>query len=106
MNHAINIMDVKHEIKMGRWEVVFHRGSILLRDTRSGEAVKIGDLQVHEYHPKPYVVTKADCHYGHKKIAERFGCSVEEMCRVNNITLNDLLVPGMQLKIPMPKEEV
>lgn len=44
MSSTIDIVAVKHKIKMGRWEVVFHRGNILLRDTRSGEAVKIGEL--------------------------------------------------------------
>lgn len=44
MSPTIDIVAVKQEIKMGRLEVIFHHGNILLRETRSGEAVKIGEL--------------------------------------------------------------
>ena len=111
MSPTIDIVAVKQEIKMGRLEVIFHRGNILLRETGSGEAVKIGELLVElsskvvKCYPKPYMVTSKDGPYGHKRIAEKFGCSVEDLCRVNNISVNKPLRAGELLKIPMPKEE-
>ena len=39
-----DIMAVKESIKNGRLQVAFHGNNILLKDTRSGEAVKIGEL--------------------------------------------------------------
>lgn len=40
----VDIVDVKEAIKNGRLQVIFHRNNILLKDTSSGEAVKIGEL--------------------------------------------------------------
>ena len=48
MSPTIDIVAVKQEIKMGRLEVISYRGNILLRDTRNGEAVKIGELKKEE----------------------------------------------------------
>lgn len=40
----LDIIDVKANIKEGYVRLVFRNGNILLVDTTSGEAVKIGEL--------------------------------------------------------------
>lgn len=40
----LDIIDVKQNIKEGYVRLVFHNGNVLLVDTVSGEAVKIGEL--------------------------------------------------------------
>ena len=40
----VDIVQVKYDIQIGRIELVFHGGNVLLKDTKSGEAVKIGEL--------------------------------------------------------------
>ena len=155
MSHTIDIIDVKQEIKMGRLEVIFHRGNILLRDTRNGEAVKIAKLPAkpepnYEYRApwqncsncgnretkegcnncvsgidqnmkmsipsswkprtieceeKVWLVTRNEAPFGYKYIAERCGCTLEDLLMVNNTDSSVPLVPGQRLKVPK-KEEV
>ena len=40
----VDVLAVKEFIKNGRLQVTFHGNNILLKDTSSGEAVKIGEL--------------------------------------------------------------
>ena len=40
----VDILDIKTDIKHGRLQVIFHGNNILLKNTSSGEAVKIGEL--------------------------------------------------------------
>lgn len=40
----IDIVKLKKEIENGKLQLVFHRNNILIKDTTSEEAVKIGEL--------------------------------------------------------------
>lgn len=42
---AADIVAVREAVRHGRLKVSFHGNNILLKDTRSGEAVKIGELE-------------------------------------------------------------
>lgn len=44
LNTRVDIIDVREDIKHGRLQVIFHGNNILLKNTSSGEAVKIGEL--------------------------------------------------------------
>ena len=43
---AIDIVKVKQNIKQGLLAVEIHNGFILLKDTKSGEAVVIGEVKI------------------------------------------------------------
>ena len=54
---------------------------------------------------KYWLVSEFYAPFGHKFIAERYGCTVEALCKVNNITESTPLRPGQKLKLPKLKED-
>jgi LysM repeat protein len=56
---------------------------------------------------KPFAPAKGRYHEVHPgetlyRIARQYATSVAELCRLNNMTLNDLIFPGQKLLVPLP----
>jgi LysM repeat protein len=39
------------------------------------------------------------------RIAQKYGISVDELCRINNITKKHIIKPGQKLKLPLSKRQ-
>ena len=63
------------------------------------------DSETIEVAEKYWLVTRSNAPFGHKRIAERCGCTAEALCKVNNITESTPLRPGQKLKLPKLKED-
>lgn len=56
---AIDIVKVRTDIRNGDLMVTFHNGNILLKDMRSGEAVKISELPIYEAESERWISISA-----------------------------------------------